>query len=275
MCKVNGVQFICEQRDSRRRTQNYGVMAHGGRNGVDYYGVLDSVVELVYGQGMTVHLFKCRWFDTRPQSMKNELRTHWTTHGNARSGTPAEFQYREYEWRWLLTSEFNNPRGFPGERSEPATQHKEPVLAHVLSGEAVRVPRELEIRIPRGHRISRGIGIFWTKSSSRAAGPRHPSWAKKATGIGPNAIQNLSRVLDRKYPLGSNRTIMPVLDISLLDILAIAGLPIHAKPYAPGDFASTEFTHVCNLGARRVLKVLTSPQGNGPGWPKHCIMGSK
>ena len=23
---------------------------------------------------------------------------------------PAEFQYREYEWRWLLTSEFNNPR---------------------------------------------------------------------------------------------------------------------------------------------------------------------
>ncbi|KAL6184670.1 hypothetical protein ACLB2K_046070 [Fragaria x ananassa] len=40
-----------------------------------------------------------------------------------------------------------------------------------------RVPRELEIRIPRGHRISRGIGIFWTKS--RAARPRHPSWAKK------------------------------------------------------------------------------------------------
>ena len=72
MCKVNGVQFICEQRDSRKRTQNYGVMAHGGRNGVDYYGVLDSVVELVYGEGMTVHLFKCRWFDTRPQSMKTD-----------------------------------------------------------------------------------------------------------------------------------------------------------------------------------------------------------
>ena len=72
MCKVNGVQFICEQRDSRKRTQNSGVMAHGGRNGVDYYGVLDSVVELVYGEGMTVHLFKCRWFDTRPQSMKTD-----------------------------------------------------------------------------------------------------------------------------------------------------------------------------------------------------------
>ena len=72
MCKVNGVQFICEQRDSRRRTQNSGVMAHGGRNGVDYYGVLDLVVELVYGEGMTVHLFKCRWFDTSPQSMKTD-----------------------------------------------------------------------------------------------------------------------------------------------------------------------------------------------------------
>ncbi|KAL6196361.1 hypothetical protein ACLB2K_031976 [Fragaria x ananassa] len=47
-------------------------MAHGGRNRVDCYGVLDSVVELVYGQGMTVHLFKCRWFDTRPQSMKTD-----------------------------------------------------------------------------------------------------------------------------------------------------------------------------------------------------------
>ncbi|KAL6128648.1 hypothetical protein ACLB2K_072003 [Fragaria x ananassa] len=70
-----------------------------------------------------------------------------------------------------------------------------------------RVPRELEIKIPRGHRISRGIRIFWTKSSSRAAGPRHPSWVKKATGIGPNATQNLSRVLGRKCPLGSNRDV--------------------------------------------------------------------
>ena len=70
MCKVNGVQFICEQRDSRKRTQNSGVMAHGGRNGVDYYGVLHSVVELVYAEGMKVHLFKCRWFDTGAQSMK-------------------------------------------------------------------------------------------------------------------------------------------------------------------------------------------------------------
>ncbi|KAL6194801.1 hypothetical protein ACLB2K_035876 [Fragaria x ananassa] len=72
MYKVNDVHFICEQRDNRRRTKNSGVMAHGERNGVDYYGVLHSVVKLFYGQGMTVHLFKCRWFDTRLQSMKTD-----------------------------------------------------------------------------------------------------------------------------------------------------------------------------------------------------------
>ena len=40
---------------------------------VDYYGVLHSVVELEYGEGMKVHLFKCRWFDTRPRSMKTDM----------------------------------------------------------------------------------------------------------------------------------------------------------------------------------------------------------
>ncbi|KAL6218200.1 hypothetical protein ACLB2K_011415 [Fragaria x ananassa] len=43
-------------------------MAKG--HGLDYYGVLHSVVELVYAEGMKVHLFKCRWFDTGAQSMK-------------------------------------------------------------------------------------------------------------------------------------------------------------------------------------------------------------
>ena len=42
-----------------------------------------------------------------------------------------------------------------------------------------RVPCELEIRIPRRHRISQGIRIFWIKATSRAAKPRYPLWAKK------------------------------------------------------------------------------------------------
>ena len=72
ICKVNGVLFRCERRDKKTTTQNLGVMAHGGGNGVDYYGVLDSVVELVYGEGMKVHLFKCRWFDTTPPWMQTD-----------------------------------------------------------------------------------------------------------------------------------------------------------------------------------------------------------
>lgn len=72
LCKVNGVLFRCEYRDKKTTTQNSGVMVHGGGNGVVYYGVLESVVELIYGEGMKVHLFKCRWFDTTPQGMQTD-----------------------------------------------------------------------------------------------------------------------------------------------------------------------------------------------------------
>ncbi|KAL6179856.1 hypothetical protein ACLB2K_046527 [Fragaria x ananassa] len=67
-CTVNGVKFVSEERDNKRRTQNSGVMVKG--HGLDYYDVLHLVVELVYAEGMKVHLFKCRWFDTGAQSMK-------------------------------------------------------------------------------------------------------------------------------------------------------------------------------------------------------------
>ena len=73
LCKVNGVLFRCEERDNRLKTENSGVMVHGSSDGVDYYGVLHSVVELFYGEGMKVHLFKCKWFDTRPRSMKTDM----------------------------------------------------------------------------------------------------------------------------------------------------------------------------------------------------------
>lgn len=67
MCRVNDVKFMCQERDNRVKTQNCGVMVHGGDNDPDYYGVLHSVVELMYGERMKVYLFKCRWFDTRPE----------------------------------------------------------------------------------------------------------------------------------------------------------------------------------------------------------------
>ncbi|KAL6188710.1 hypothetical protein ACLB2K_040101 [Fragaria x ananassa] len=34
--------------------------------GFNYYGVLVSVIELIYGKGMPVVLFKCKWFNIDP-----------------------------------------------------------------------------------------------------------------------------------------------------------------------------------------------------------------
>ena len=68
MCCVNGVDFVCERRDQFLRTQNSGVMAKGTDFGVEWlYGILVAVVELHYGDGMVVHLFKCRWFNSTVQ----------------------------------------------------------------------------------------------------------------------------------------------------------------------------------------------------------------
>ena len=60
-CIVNGVKFVTWERDQRLKTQNSGVMVE-----VDdtvYYGILEAVVELLYTEGMSVILFKCRWYD--------------------------------------------------------------------------------------------------------------------------------------------------------------------------------------------------------------------
>ncbi|KAL6133622.1 hypothetical protein ACLB2K_065856 [Fragaria x ananassa] len=39
--------------------------------GFNYYGVLVSVIELIYGKGMPVVLFKCKWFNTDPTRRKS------------------------------------------------------------------------------------------------------------------------------------------------------------------------------------------------------------
>ena len=64
-CVVNGVKFLTERRDQRRKTQNSGIMVVGNDN-VAYYGIVVAVIELLYPAGMPVVLFKCRWFNTDP-----------------------------------------------------------------------------------------------------------------------------------------------------------------------------------------------------------------
>lgn len=41
--------------------------------GFNYYGVLVSVIELIYGKGMPVVLFKCKWFNTDPTRRRSTV----------------------------------------------------------------------------------------------------------------------------------------------------------------------------------------------------------
>ena len=63
---VNGVRFHTHYRDSRRKTQNSGVMVDGD-NGQAFYGVLEDILEITYRQ-KSVFLFKCKWWDLRSKA---------------------------------------------------------------------------------------------------------------------------------------------------------------------------------------------------------------
>ncbi|KAL6209134.1 hypothetical protein ACLB2K_020077 [Fragaria x ananassa] len=63
-CFVNDARFVTLERDEGHVTQNNGVMVKG--LGFNYYGVLVSVIKLIYGKGMPVVLFKCKCFNTDP-----------------------------------------------------------------------------------------------------------------------------------------------------------------------------------------------------------------
>ncbi|XP_004295619.1 PREDICTED: uncharacterized protein LOC101300328 [Fragaria vesca subsp. vesca] len=73
-CFVNGVKFVTSERDEGHVTQNNGVMVEG--LGFNYYGVLISVIELIYGKGMPVVLFKCKWFNTDPTRRRSTILDH-------------------------------------------------------------------------------------------------------------------------------------------------------------------------------------------------------
>ncbi|TYK11066.1 uncharacterized protein E5676_scaffold73G00520 [Cucumis melo var. makuwa] len=68
-CIVGGVRFHTIELDSRRTTQNSGIMVIGesdesGTSDNNFYDVLDEVLHVQYPLGRNVWLFKCRWYDT-------------------------------------------------------------------------------------------------------------------------------------------------------------------------------------------------------------------
>ncbi|KAL3638002.1 hypothetical protein CASFOL_018450 [Castilleja foliolosa] len=53
-CIVNGVRFLTRERDSRRKTQNSGIVVDGnhGDETLSFYGVLDDIIQLDYVRGL-------------------------------------------------------------------------------------------------------------------------------------------------------------------------------------------------------------------------------
>ncbi|XP_035538474.1 uncharacterized protein LOC118343797 [Juglans regia] len=64
-CIINGKRFHTKQRELHRRTQNSGVVVTGDEatNNLDFYGVINNIVELRYMEWRRVYLFECDWFD--------------------------------------------------------------------------------------------------------------------------------------------------------------------------------------------------------------------
>lgn len=62
---VNGYRFHTQSREQNRKTQNSGIVVQGdhGENIIDFYGILQEVLEVEYlGENKRVLVFKCDWF---------------------------------------------------------------------------------------------------------------------------------------------------------------------------------------------------------------------
>ncbi|CAM8892934.1 unnamed protein product [Rhodiola kirilowii] len=68
-CYVNDVKFVVWNRDKNKRTQNSGVMVKDGD--LTYYGIIQNIIEICYGNGMPVVVFDCTWFKTDPKERRS------------------------------------------------------------------------------------------------------------------------------------------------------------------------------------------------------------
>lgn len=64
-CIVNGVRFHTVSREKNLKTQNSGVMVEGNHDNdsIDFFGVINDIIELEYISNNRVVLFKCDWYD--------------------------------------------------------------------------------------------------------------------------------------------------------------------------------------------------------------------
>ena len=64
-CIAKGVRFHTEVCDSCKKSQNSGVVVKGnhGDDIIDFFGVLTIIIPLDYVKGISIVLFKCKWYD--------------------------------------------------------------------------------------------------------------------------------------------------------------------------------------------------------------------
>ncbi|XP_042958085.1 uncharacterized protein LOC122293618 [Carya illinoinensis] len=80
-CIINGKRFHTKSRELRRRSQNSGVLVTGDQDtdNVDFYGIINDVVELHYMGGRRVYLFSCDWFDVGAKKRGVRVDDHLTS----------------------------------------------------------------------------------------------------------------------------------------------------------------------------------------------------
>ncbi|KAF5465237.1 hypothetical protein F2P56_015262 [Juglans regia] len=80
-CIINGKRFHTKQRELQRHTQNSGVLVTGDEstNNVDFYGVINDIVELRYMGWHRVYLFMCDWFDVGDPRRGIRVDNHMTS----------------------------------------------------------------------------------------------------------------------------------------------------------------------------------------------------
>ncbi|XP_035546653.1 uncharacterized protein LOC118348671 [Juglans regia] len=85
-CIMNGIRFHTNDLEGRRRTQNSGVVVHADHEGlpIDFYGVLQDIIELRYMGWRKCFLFKCDWWDIGDTRRGIHIGDHFTSVNTSR-----------------------------------------------------------------------------------------------------------------------------------------------------------------------------------------------
>lgn len=80
-CVVNGIRFHAKEREKNLRTQNSGVIVIGEHHSqeIEFYGVLQDIIELKYIDNKSVFLFKCDWWNVGNKKTGISVDQHFTS----------------------------------------------------------------------------------------------------------------------------------------------------------------------------------------------------